>query len=148
LTRLADTKATAILAVDGIMSGFYFSNATTLRNLLAGKPIEYIPLALSVFFIISSASFSARCLLPRVVQISGSDVVSFTEIAKKRDANAYLICVKETMKNNDGFSAQLCQLIWSISKVAQKKLEIVGWAVTFFVLALLATIALVITIIL
>ena len=49
LIRFSDAKATAILATNGVIVGFYFSNISTLKDILTDRPIVFIPLLVAVF---------------------------------------------------------------------------------------------------
>lgn len=66
LIKFADTKATAILAVSGVIAGFYFSNVSSIQTVLERSPIAIIPLTTAMGFILISAVFAMHCMIPRL----------------------------------------------------------------------------------
>lgn len=138
LTRFADTKATAILAFNGIIAGFFFSNIGTVQTVLMQSQIALIPLALAIIFVLVSMVFSAYCVMPRLGNKKNC-LIFFYDIARnyKRAAD-YEIAWKKIKRPN--FETELSQQIWENSRITSEKYNLVWCAVFFFVAALTASI--------
>jgi len=147
LIRFSDAKAIAILATNGVIAGFYFSNISTLKDILTDRPIVFIPLLVAVFLIFISASRSAQCLFPRLKAEKECDVIFFGDIVKKhRSPTDYEKAIRESFSNNNAtLNSQLSYQIWQVSKVAQCKYDAVKESVWFLSAAIGANIILILT---
>lgn len=98
LIRFSDTKATAILAMDGVVAGFYLSNTSTIQTALKQQPITLIPLIVAVGLILVSSVFSAYCIIPRLKMNKSNCLIFFCDIANAYEsANAYAVAIKDEM---------------------------------------------------
>ena len=137
LIRFADTKATAILAVDGVIAGLYFSNIDTIKTVLQHDFTASIPLVATMGFILISIIASALCIIPRLKSTSNCPIY-FCDIATNyKNADEYQNAMKKK-KPKDMQQALLSQ-IYIISKIAKKKHSLVQWVVIFFVKAIIAS---------
>lgn len=140
LIRFADTKATAILAVSGVIAGFYFSNIGAVQTVLEQKPIAFIPLATAMTFIIISVVSSAYCIIPRLKMNKSNCLIFFCDIAKNYlTASDYEKAFKEEM-SDERIEKDLADQIWANSKIAVKKYDAVNFSIVFFVVTVIASI--------
>jgi hypothetical protein len=139
LIRFADTKATAILAVNGVMAGFFFSNVSEVQTFLGQSPLATLPLAIAIVFVLISAGCSAYCIMPRLGGKKNC-LIFFCDIARSyKSATDYEAAWKNVARTH--IEIELTHQIWENSKIASKKYELVWCAVFFFVAALFASIA-------
>ncbi len=144
LIRFADTKATAILAVNGVLAGFYSSNIGLVQAVLEEHSIASIPLVSAIAFIILSTTFAAYCIAPRLGTKKGS-LTFFHDIdGNYENAIDYEKALQKT--TSGGFKTDLAHQIWAISKVASTKYRAVCLSISFFVAALFSGIAFVVVV--
>lgn len=137
LIRFSDAKATAILATNGVIAGFYFSSISTLKDILADRSITFIPLSIAVVFVFISACWSAHCLFPRLKAEKECDVVFFCDIVKKHKSSTdYEKALRESFLNHNAtLNSQLSCQIWQVSKVAQCKYDAVKVSIWYLLIA-------------
>jgi hypothetical protein len=140
LIRFADTKATAILAIDGVIAGFFFSNIETIQNVLSQKPVAIIPLIMAVGFILISLGASAYCIAPRLKMNKSECPIFFYDISKYPSVEAYKKAAESEM-SNDKIERHLTDQIWANSKIAERKYEAVTMSVIVFVALVITSIA-------
>jgi hypothetical protein len=147
LVRFSDAKATVILATNGVIAGFYFSNIVALKDILTDRPIAFIPLEVAIFFVFVSALWSAHCLFPRLKTEKECDVIFFSDIVKKHKIPTdYEKAIREAFSNDNAIlNSQLSCQIWQVSKVAQCKYDAVKESIGFLAVAIGASIALILT---
>lgn len=140
LIRFADTKATAILAIDGVIAGFFFSNIGTIQIILQQKPIAIVPLIMAAGFILISLGFSAYCITPRLKMNKSKCLIFFCDISEYQSADAYRKAVENEM-SDDRIERHLTDQIWANSKIAKRKYEAVTISVIIFVALVFTSIA-------
>ncbi len=140
LVRFADTKATAILAVNGVIAGFYFSNIGTLQAILLQKPTTLAPLLMVAGFLLISSGFSAYCIVPRLKVNKSKCLVLFCDIADFSSADEYEKAIQNEM-TDDKVEKYLVDQIWATSKIATTKYSAVTTSIIIFVALLFASIA-------
>jgi hypothetical protein len=141
LIRFSDTKATAILAMNGVVAGFYFSNTSTIQTAIKQQPIAFMPLIVAVGLILVSSVFSAYCIIPRLKMNKSNCLIFFCDIANTYEsANAYAAAIKDEMTDGK-IETHITDQIWATSKIAVKKYSATGYSIVFFVLAVFASIA-------
>ncbi len=133
LIKFADTKATAILAVDGIILSLYFGNTEIINKVisqnLGGLGIFIAALA----SLLISLAFSASCIIPRLLS-DGKCLLFFCDINKSfLSPEAYKKEIEKVKRKE--IESQISKQIWQISKIATKKYRGVKYALVFFVLA-------------
>lgn len=144
--RFSDTKATAILAINGVITGFYFSNIAELRSIIAQQLIAFIALDLVVSTIVISTLCSTFCIVPRLKIGKKSSLIFFFDIAKNfSTVGDYAEAVNQTLKNDTEIKTQIVNQIWANSKVAFEKYGWVKRSAYFFVGTVFANIAFVIS---
>jgi len=138
--RFADTKATAILAVNGVIAGFYFSNTGTVQTILEQKPLAFIPLAVAMTSIVISVVFCAYCIIPRLKMNKSNCLIFFFDIAKNYPtARDYEKAIKEEI-SDEKIEKYLADQIWVNSKIAVKKYLAVDLSTILFVVTVIASI--------
>jgi hypothetical protein len=137
LIRFADTKATAILAVDGVIAGFYFSNVNSIQTILVQKPFAILPLIMATAFLLISSIFAAYCIAPRLKMNKSNCLIFFCDIAKYKTADNYGKALENI--TNEKFEEQLINQIWANSKIATKKYNLVTISISIFVALLVSS---------
>jgi hypothetical protein len=130
--RFADTKAVAILAIDGVIAGFYFSNIETIQTLLQQRPIVLVLLLMSIGFVLISSGFSTYCIVPRLKMNKSNCLIFFCDIANYPTADAYKKAIENEMSDKE-IEKHLTDQIWANSKIANKKYYAVTVSVIVFV---------------
>lgn len=140
LIRFADTKATAIMAIDGVIAGFFFSNIGTIQTILKVKAIALIPLLMAAGFILLSLGFSAYCVIPRLKMNKSKCLIFFGDISEYRSAEAYRKAIENEM-SGDKIEGHLIDQIWANSKIAKRKYTAITTSVIIFVALIIASLA-------
>jgi hypothetical protein len=138
--RFADTKATAIMAIDGVIAGFFFSNIGTIQTILKVKPIALIPLLMVAGFIMLSLGFSAYCVIPRLKMNKSKCLIFFCDISEYRSAEAYRKAIENEM-SGDKIEGHLTDQIWANSRIAKRKYTAITISVIIFVALIITSLA-------
>ena len=141
MIRFADSKATAILAVNGVIAGFFFSNIGAIQAILEQKPVTLMPLLMATGFILISSIFSAYCIAPRLKMNKSKCLIFFCDIASYSTAEAYAKAIENEM-SDDKIVKHLTDQIWANSKIAVKKYNAASISIITFVALVVACIAL------
>lgn len=144
LIRFADTKATAILAVNGVIAGFFFSNIGALQTILQQKPAALAPLLMVSGFLLISSGFCAYCIIPRLKMSKSKCLILFCDIADFPSAEDYQKGIGNEM-DDEKIEKHLADQIWVNSKIATRKYDAVTVAIILFVALLFASIAFMLT---
>jgi hypothetical protein len=139
LIRFADTKATAILAISGVIAGFYFSNIAAIQNIIQQKSISIIPLAIATILLLFTSALSAYCIAPRLKMNKNHCLIFFCDIANYKSANEYEKALSDKMKDEQ-IKKQLTDQVWANSKIATKKYRVVNTTVLLFVASIVSSI--------
>ena len=143
LIRFADSKATAILAIDGVFAGFFFSNISSIREILRGNILEVAPLSLMLICLILSASFSAWCIAPRLDKNSNC-FFFFCDIARNyKTSSEFEKAFKEAPRGK--ILSDIAQQVHVNSGIAKKKHKFVWLSIYFFAASLLASVIFMVT---
>jgi hypothetical protein len=137
--RFADTKATTILAVNGVIAGFYFSNIGAIQTILQQRPIALVPLLTSTGFILISSGFSAYCIIPRLRMNKSNCLIFFCDIANYKTADAYKEAIENEMSDKE-IEKHLTDQIWANSKIANRKYYAVTISIIIFVALVVSSI--------
>lgn len=137
--RFADTKATTILAVNGVIAGLYFSNIGAIQTILQQRPIALVPLLISTGFILISSGFSAYCIIPRLKMNKSNCLIFFCDIANYKTADAYKEASENEMSDKE-IEKHLTDQIWANSKIAHKKYYAVTISIIIFVALIVSSI--------
>jgi hypothetical protein len=139
LIRFADTKATAILAISGVIAGFYFSNFTAIQNIMQQKSMSIIPLAIATILLLFTSALSAYCIAPRLKMNKSKCLIFFCDIANYKSADEYGKALSNKM-TEEQIKKQLIDQVWANSKIATKKYRAVNTAVLLFVASIVSSI--------
>jgi hypothetical protein len=140
LIRFADAKATAILAIDGVIAGFFFSNIGTIQTILMQRTVALLPLLLVAGFLLLSTGYSAYCIVPRLKMNNSKCLILFCDIAKFPNAETYQKEIGEQL-GDEKVDQYLADQIWVNSKIATKKYYAVTVSIMLFVALVFASIA-------
>ena len=135
LIRFADTKAAALLAVNGVI-------ITTALKALDGKGdffFQHTPLVvLSVIaggFLIVSAWHCLRCIRPNVLSATERSLIFFEGMRPYDTSQAFVDAVREASTAERRFD-EIGHQVWSVAAVARLKYRRVTSAVRLFEVAL------------
>lgn len=131
--RFSDTKAVAILAVNGVLAGFIFSNLKEIWLVLSAQPAILTVLIVSIFTCSASVLFCICCLAPTLKVDGESSLIFFDHVAKNYEkAGEYEAAILQKFKDDSEVVEQVASQIWANSKVASKKYDAVMWSTRFF----------------
>lgn len=139
LIRFADTKATTILAISGVLVGFYFSNVAAIQNILQQKSISIIPLAIATILLLFTSALTAYCIAPRLKMNKNQCLILFCDIANYKSADEYGKALSNKM-TDEQIKKQLIDQVWANSKITAKKYRAVNIAVLLFVASIVSSI--------
>lgn len=139
--KFSDTKAAAILALNGVIIGvvlttvltnlsdaqIYLDNHAFLRRLLISGIILEALSILCCFF----------CLKPTLWNKNPSSLIYFGDIRRKyKTSFDYMKAVKEQFTDDDKTVSHITNQIWVNSRIAWKKYVAVGLALVFLTLTI------------
>ena len=125
--RFADTKAAAILALDGIIATILVTKFTN-ESFSQLNLIIPIALAVTALSLIVSAFACMSCILPRL-NIGGADnLIYFTGIARFESGPRFLEAV-QAASNGGAYEIELATEIWSRSLSASRKYYFIKLAI-------------------
>jgi hypothetical protein len=137
LIRFADTKATAILAINGVIAGFFFSNIGSIQTVLKQSPVAIAPFVTATILVMISICLSAYCIMPRLGSKKNC-LIFFCDIARDYEtAIDYETVWKRAARAK--IETELTHQIWENSKIASKKYDLVWCSIFFFVSSLFAS---------
>lgn len=146
LIRFSDTKASTVLATDGILTGLLFSNFTSNRSVsMIGQPYGVF-LSITLISLAVSAVFSAISLSPSSKSSGRDSLIYFNDVMHEyKNSNDFRNAIKESLSNLDGLSDQLANQIWVVSKIARRKSLLVKISIPALVAGIILSISMVIT---
>lgn len=133
--RVADAKAGAILAVDGVLLAL-----STGR--LKGTPTPPVPAAVGLSIALTAAAVSGLLavwtVVPRMKRLGATSMIHYGAIATFDSAASYHNAAVSLAEDPDGITMALTQQIWTISRSAKRKYHLVTWAIRLLVASLFA----------
>ena len=137
--RFSDTKAGAILAINGVIASIVLSKLANGNNFLDVHQIFPVLLILGTITTFISTIFSIYCLSPtlKVGDINNS-LIFFANIAERFGSHYdYEKIAQDVLADEKQAATQIAQQVWANSKVAWKKYKAVAWATYFLGLTIL-----------
>src|SRR5919198_6701047 len=124
--RVADAKAGACIAVDGVMLALF---AARLR----GSPDLTILAVASLYTATGLAAVSALLavwtVLPRAQRLGANSIVHYGTIAKFDSSDDYHAAACGIMVDQNLFTTDLSRHIWIMARAAALKYSFVNWAI-------------------
>jgi hypothetical protein len=134
LIKFSDTKAGAILAINGVVLTIVFSEAIDSSNFIIKNKIVLSSLVLGFISGFISMGFSVLSLNPSLTSPQSSSLMYFGNIAENYDNYArYKIAVIAAISDDMAVMDQISEQVWIISKIALNKYRAVIWAIRFFI---------------
>jgi hypothetical protein len=134
--KFSDTKAAAILAINGVIFGLVFRN---IFEIMQNFPEKNLYISLSIIFGIITGILSifcsVYCLFPNTNHTKPS-IFFFEHIASYNDVKEYNKDFHKTI-SGPWLNLQVSELIWEISKIASTKYKRVKWAMMFLGLTII-----------
>jgi hypothetical protein len=133
--RVADAKAGATLAVDGVLLAL-------LAGRLRGTPTPPLPAAVGLSLALIAAAVSGLLaiwtVVPRMKRLGANSMIHYGAIAAFDSAASYHKAAISLADDPDGVPLALTQQIWTISRSAKRKYHLVTWAIRLLVASLFA----------
>lgn len=135
--KLSDTKATALLAINGVILTIIFSSVPKLVSFIDLQTIKILITGILIGSLSSTISllFSVLCLIPRVSSDkSQKSVIFFGDISKNyNDSKSYADSATEILFKDRKLKDQILSEIWINSKIASAKYFNVKYAIIFLI---------------
>jgi hypothetical protein len=130
--RVADAKAGACLAVDGVMLALF---AARLRGSPGPSVLATVTLSTATSMAALSALVAVWTVLPRARRLGAMSLVHYGTIAGFESADQYYVAASTALTDVDDFDRNLTQHIWTMSRAAAHKYLLVGWTIRLLVTA-------------
>jgi len=132
--RFSDTKAVAILGINGVIASFIFSNLSSIKLILEVYNFLVILLMVGIVSFGLSIYFSFQCLSPTLKVDESTSNIYFGNIAENyEDSGTYRKTLRKTILSEEGFFNELTSQIWVNSNIANIKYFNVQWCTRFFI---------------
>lgn len=135
LIRFSDTKAGALLALNGIVLTIIASKVIDYGGYLASHGLLLIFLIFIIASGIASILFSISCINPILTHKSSNSIIYFGNISKSYNSYTdYKLDVIKKLINNDDELDQIAEQVWTASGIAREKYRKISWAMRFLIL--------------
>jgi len=142
LIKFSDAKATAIIAIFGVIGGFLFTKVIENRAMIVSNHILLCLLIVNSLVCFLSIFYSIRTLYPNLQSSSSKSIIYFMDISKNYSTpKRYLSDVERIMQNPDDINKQIVEEIWILSKIAEKKYLFVSKSILIFIFSIFLLIA-------
>lgn len=132
--RYSDTKAVALLGIQGVILGITFGSHTIFTELTL---MQLLLAAAGIVSNVLSAFLAFMCLSPRLGHGRLVSPIYFKSIAGEfASAGEYEKFVESSFRNPSDISHHLSVQIFANAQIAQIKFRSVAWSVRFFAFAL------------
>lgn len=141
LIKVADTKAGAILAADGVLGGVLVRTLPAPNDWAARW--LYVALLLSgLGLVILSAISALRVFAPRLSTDRSRSLLYFANIARQYSTSVdFAPAYRDLLEDGEQLQRSLTEQVWATSRIARRKFRAVTPAVWTFGAALLAALA-------
>ena len=129
MIKFSDTKATAILAINGVVLTIIFSNISKFLPLIADplyRNFVIVSVTVGTLTGIVSIICSISCLIPKTNFYKDkkdykTSTIFFGDIAKKENPGSYSQFIKEVLSKEGQLENDILQSIWINSKISANK---------------------------
>jgi hypothetical protein len=135
--KVADVKAGALLAANGVFVGFAMSGALRLGSLRVA-PVNAVLASLALVCAVASTVLAVRALNPRVDVGGPPSLLYFDSIASRHgdDREKFVQSYVNLTADPARLTRQLADQIWATSVVTRYKYRYIRWATGLFVAGL------------
>ena len=138
--RFADTKAAALLALNGVLVAAAVSPLKEEWNFLTNHPTVLVLLTLCGVSLFVSAFYCLKCIQPKLrikpAPASSTSLIFFEDIAVYESAELYGNAALALSKQEGAFN-EISKQVWAVSQVAHAKHRQIHWAVLSLIFGLL-----------
>jgi len=133
--RFGDTKAVAVLGIDGIIVGLIITNLSTIKGIILGNFWLLLLTIISTLSLLLSVYFALKCLNPTLKVGEPSSLIYFAHIAQKFESyEDYHQDVNKILADDNESTKEITNQVWVNSKVSWKKFKALAWSIRFLVL--------------
>ncbi len=137
LIKFSDTKAGAILAINGVIITIILSKVVDHIDFVLNHHIILFLLILGFIAGFISICFSIHCLNPTLYPGDPESLIYFGNISTKySNHNIYKLDVLRYLKDDFDELNQITEQVWTLSKIAWNKYGKVAWAMRFFMVSI------------
>jgi hypothetical protein len=133
--RVADAKAGATLAVDGVLLALLTGR---LRGAQAPSALMTAGLSVALTAAAVSGLLAVSAIVPRMKRLGADSMIHYGTIAAFGSARSYHEEAVALISDLEAASRALTQHIWIISRSAKRKYHLVTWAIRLLVGSLIA----------
>ena len=127
--RFADAKATAILAINGVILAVIGASINDLKGLLIDQPLVLWLVVFALSFLLVSIVLALASLLPITSSSKIKSSIFFGAIAQDYDKPTdYQVAVKASLESEKGLAQDLLGQIWTNSKISALKYKYISFA--------------------
>ncbi|HMA36277.1 MAG TPA: Pycsar system effector family protein [Chloroflexia bacterium] len=145
LIQFADTKASYILAANGIIIGAIITNLAVVKDFLHKDLALTLLLVLGLGISGLSSYFALRCLNPTLHYGQPTSLIFFAHIVHRFDGlEAYREAAHAVFTDEAQLTDQVAEQVWITAQVATKKYVAVAWATRLLAATVLVGIGLLI----
>lgn len=127
--RFSDQKAVFIVTTYSIILTIIYTNAKDIYIGIGESTILIVGSVMSSFISVISIFLSFKCLTPTLNNTFTSSIFFFGHISNHRDHNQYYNHAKSIIKNHRALEENLAEQIYTNSKIAKKKFELISWSI-------------------
>lgn len=131
--RFSDTKATTVLALNGVIIGILSPTLISNKDFLFNHQIIFVAIVICFLTIIFSTCFCICCLNPTLKFGNSRSLIFFSHIAKYPTSSDYSQSIENSFNDECNIKKDLCEQIWINSIIANKKNESVKKSINFLI---------------
>ncbi|MBK8052177.1 MAG: hypothetical protein IPK35_02550 [Saprospiraceae bacterium] len=128
--KFAETKATIIVTVQGVILTIIYTNANDLYDALATSSFQFGLTIISALLFLLTLIFSFLAINPNLTNHNKKSVIYFGTIKNYSNNSEYHKTIKEL--NEEELNEMFSEQIYINSHIAWNKFVKVGWAIRFF----------------
>lgn len=137
MSRHADSKATAVLSICGILVSIGFTNTEALFNSSIHAWVLGVMILLPGLTIMISVYYSFRSIHPRIIPNKTISYLFFGSIARDfKDAAHYYRALQDEMDTEHGIKDDLAQQIYINAQLANQKFKDVMLSIRYFAITI------------
>jgi hypothetical protein len=128
--KFAETKATLIITVQGVLLTIIYTNAKDLYEALTSSNVQFVLTVISALLFLLTLLFSFLAINPNLKNHLKKSAIYFGTIKNYKNHTEYHNTLKEL--NEEKINEMLSEQIYINSNIAWNKFVKVGWAIRFF----------------
>lgn len=128
--KFAETKATLIITVQGVLLTIIYTNAKDLYEAITSSNVQFVLTVISALLFLLTLLFSFLAINPNLKNNLKKSAIYFGTIKNYKNYSEYHNTLKEL--NEEEINEMLSEQIYINSNIAWNKFVKVGWAIRFF----------------